>query len=120
MTKGKNAQKPFADLTPAEREAAVAEFDAGIDYSKSRPLSKRAKALWDHAKRGRGRPAKRTGEKFARVLITMPPRLLAQTDALAKKRKQNRSQLIADALGAVLRPRNGSRQQGIMRRDSAA
>lgn len=50
-------------MTPAEREADLAFLEKGISFEQTRPLSPKGKALWELAKRGPGRPAKRRGEK---------------------------------------------------------
>jgi hypothetical protein len=55
------------------------------------------------ARRKRGRPV--IGEGAEKVLITLERRLLHDADSYAKSHKQNRSQLIADGLRAILYPR---------------
>jgi hypothetical protein len=52
-------EKSFFDLTPAQKEVVLADLAKGIPFSKIKPLSPRGKALWEAAKRGRGRAPKK-------------------------------------------------------------
>jgi hypothetical protein len=88
--------RSFFELSPTERDKAVKLLDRESPFEESRPLSPKGKALWDLAKRRRGRPKLGTGA--VRVLVTLDPRLLERVDAYAKEENLKRSQLIARAL----------------------
>jgi hypothetical protein len=92
----KKKSKSFFDLSAAERDKAVKEFDRERLFEESRPLSAKGEVLWDLAKRRRGRP--RLGTGAVKVLVTFDPRLLERVDAYAKEENLKRSQLIARAL----------------------
>jgi hypothetical protein len=99
MSKQAKVSKHPVEMTLEElREEA--KLYANIKLSDLRPLSPEMRAKWDSAKRGRGRPRKLV--KAARVLTSIDPELLAQADAVAKKRKSTRSALIAEGLRMVI------------------
>jgi hypothetical protein len=60
-----------------------------------KPLSARGKALWESAKRGRGRPPKLPGTKVRRINLTFEPALLAKMNAYAKAKGISRAELVA-------------------------
>lgn len=99
---GAKRGKSFAAMTDAERNAAVAQFDGGMSFDDTRPLSPKGQALWAMAKRGPGRPRKPEGEKARDVVITVEPRLLARADAFAKQHGKSRSELFADGVTLVM------------------
>jgi hypothetical protein len=72
------------------------DLDRESSFESSRPLSAKGKALWELAKRRRGRP--RLGAGAVKVLVTFDPALLERVDAYAKDKKLKRSQLIARAV----------------------
>jgi hypothetical protein len=53
----------------------------------------------------RGRPRKAADEKSVKVMLSMPPDLLAKTDAYAKKIGMTRAGLVQAALAAAMRDR---------------
>jgi hypothetical protein len=87
--------KSFFDLTKSEKEAVVARLAKGTDYADTRPLSSKDKALWEAAKRGRGRPPKPPEAKAVAVQVTFEPQLLHKIDAYAAARKMSRAELLA-------------------------
>jgi hypothetical protein len=89
-------RKSFFEMTPAQRQQAVKRLDRESLIEESRPLSPKGKALWELAKRRRGRPKLGTGA--VKVLVTLDPAFLERVDAYAKHKKLKRSQLIALAL----------------------
>ncbi len=97
MTKG----KPLAPWLPGRygrmtRQQFNAESDQyDADFSGTR--AKRIANSRTHPKK-RGRPRKRADQKAAKVLITMPPRILAATDAAADKKGLTRAGLIRQAV----------------------
>jgi hypothetical protein len=102
-------QKPYSQMTTAELREATREYDREEVGLPGKPLTPgQRKAFRATAKRGR--PP--VGEGAARVLLSIERGLLKKADALAKRRKVNRSQLIADALRLELsrdKSANGSR-----------
>ncbi len=90
----------YSSMTTEELAEATKEFDKEFVIDKSRPLSPEARALWLRAKRKVGRP--RMGKGAERILVSVEGGLLAQSDALARRLKIPRAQLIARGLRAVL------------------
>jgi hypothetical protein len=43
----------FLKLSAAERDAEAKKWEDGISFNDTRPMSKRSRALWQLAKRGR-------------------------------------------------------------------
>lgn len=94
--------KNFFEMTSAEREADVAKLERGVSFDETRPLSAKGKALWELAKRGPGRPPKPKGEKAARFLVSMDPKLLTVVEAFASSKGLDRSKLIALSVRAFM------------------
>ena len=74
----------------------------GMRFEKTRELTPTESALWDQAKRGRGRPKKAPGDKVARVLVSIAPGLLAEADDYARRQGISRAELFARGLMKVL------------------
>ncbi len=94
-------KKPITPWLPGRfgrmtREAFDAESDR-YDAEFVALRAKRAANAGSHPKK-RGRPRKPPGEKAARVLITMTPKLLAAADAAAGRRGLTRAGLIRQAI----------------------
>ena len=94
--------KEFLKMTPAQREADLAKFEHGVSFEQTRPLSPRDRALWELAKRSRGRPRKAANEKAARVMVSLNRPLLTAVEAFAAANGLDRSKLIALSLQAFL------------------
>lgn len=99
MSKG---GKDFLGMTADERDAEAKKWEGGISFEDTRPMSVRSKALWEIAKRGRGRPKKPAGERAKRVLISMDPKLLALVEAFARSKGVDRSKLFALSVQAFI------------------
>ena len=100
MSKRKT-HKPYAAMTTEELAEATREFDRPMPGLPGKPLTMAQKAQHQEAKkRGRGRPA--VGAGAATVAISIERGLLERADALAKRRKINRSQLVSQAIEAEL------------------
>jgi hypothetical protein len=94
-----NSRKPYDRMTTAKLRAATAEYDREQPGVVGKPLTPaQRKAFRATAKRGRPR----VGRGADKVLLSIERGLLNQADALAKRRKLNRSQLFAAALRAEL------------------
>ena len=87
-------RKAIWNAPASERTAAFAEMDR-FDATDAKPLSKQGEALWNRAKRGRGRPRKPEAQKTRRVVISVDPLLLQRMDAYAKAQGLDRSKVIA-------------------------
>jgi hypothetical protein len=74
----------------------------GVRFEKTRELTPAERALWNQAKRGRGRPKKAPGDKAARVLVSIAPGLLAEADEYARRQGISRAELFARGLLKVL------------------
>lgn len=94
--------RSFLKMTSAERDAEAKKWESGISFDDTRPLSKRSKALWATAKRGRGRPRKAPNQKAVRVLISLEPRLLAHVEAFASSKGLDRSKLFKLSVQAFM------------------
>jgi hypothetical protein len=106
--------KPAAKASPmkAMRLAEASKKLEGIQFEQTRDLTPAERALWDQARRGPGRPRKAAGEKAARVLVTVAPRLLAEADAYAHRHGISRAELFARGLVAVLAKDSRTRKTG--------
>lgn len=103
MAKRKKKPTPieaFEALPPEEKERQYAEFDKEFVADTFKPLTAAQRRLWKKAKRGPGRP--KVGEGAKIVSLSIEGELLRRADALAKKRKQTRSELLVEALRATL------------------
>jgi hypothetical protein len=102
--RGKAAVSPmspveqFIALPDVQKQRVVAEFDK--EFVPTRPLTPAQRKLWRKAKRKPGRP--RVGEGREVVSLSVEKGLLRRADALARQRKQSRSQLMTEALQDVL------------------
>jgi hypothetical protein len=94
--------KDFLSMTPAQRDAEAKKWERGHSFEETRPMSKRSQALWELAKRGRGRPRKPAEAHARRVLISLDPELLALAEAFASTRGLDRSKLFALSLQAFM------------------
>ena len=79
------------EMTAAELAEATREFDRPFVFERSRAMTRAERS--EELKLRRGRP--RLGKGATKVSISMEKNLLKQTDALARKKGINRSQLIA-------------------------
>jgi len=95
----------FMAMSDAQRDAEVAEFDREWtgDFLPGKVMGVKDVALHQRAAAvaRRGRP--RVGRGAKRVLISIEQDLLTRTDALARRKKLSRSQLIAQSLLAALK-----------------
>ncbi|HZL37229.1 MAG TPA: hypothetical protein VFC78_18055 [Tepidisphaeraceae bacterium] len=96
------SHKDFLKMTPEERDAEAEKWKRGIDFDETRPLSKRSQALWEIARRGRGRPRKPASERAKRVLISLDPNVLALVEAFAASKGLDRSKLFAVSVQAFI------------------
>src|SRR3954451_14715631 len=94
--------KDFLKMSAAERDAEAKKWERGISFEETRPLSKRSQALWEMAKRGRGRPKKPESERARRVLISIEPELFALVEAFATSKVLDRSKLFALSVEAFM------------------
>jgi hypothetical protein len=94
--------KNFFKMTRSERDAEAKKWEKGISFDETRPMSKRSKALWALAKRGRGRPRKPADQKVVRVLISLEPRLLEHIEAFASSKGLDRSKLFSLSVQAFM------------------
>ena len=97
-----NNDKDFLSKTSAERDAEAKKWERGISFEKTRPMSKRSQALWELAKRGRGRPRKPAEAHARRVLISLDPELFALVEAFASAQGLDRSKLFALSVQAFM------------------
>jgi len=96
----KSAIDEFLAKSVAERNEYVKRFDEPFVADKARPLTAAERALWERAKRRRGRPM--NGNGAAVISISLERSLLSASDKLAKKKGITRSNLIARGLRAII------------------
>jgi hypothetical protein len=84
----------------------------GIGFDQTREMTPRARALWERAQRGPGRPRKPVAEKATRVLVTVAPNLLAEADAYARSHGISRAELFARGLSTILAKDGRKRKTG--------
>jgi hypothetical protein len=92
--------KHFTQMTADELAEATRQYDDMV-IDKTRPLNRAEQKLWEQAQRGRGRP--KVGRGAKKVSISLESSLLDETDALARKKGINRSELISNFVMAGLR-----------------
>lgn len=93
-------QKPSTALTVRELDRMAAEFDREFVADTFGPPPPAVRARLRRAKRKRGRPP--TGNGSQAISVTIEKTLLKKVDALARRRKLPRAQLVARGLRAVL------------------
>src|SRR5688500_11223708 len=89
----------FMAMTPAQRDAEVAQFDR--EFVPTKPMSPAGKRLHKRAQRKPGRP--RVGQGAKRLTITMERELVARADAFAKRKHLSRSELFAQGVRTLLK-----------------
>ena len=85
--------KPYWEMTAEELAEATKQFDAPFVVDKSRPLTPSERKRWRSVKKKRGRP--KVGRGFKRISVSIERGLLGRVNALARKRRVNRSKLLA-------------------------
>jgi hypothetical protein len=102
---GHNGAKPYSLMTAAELREATREYDEPTrgNTLPGRPLTKRQRAEFERARRGRPRIGK--GAKV--ISLSMERSLLKRTDARAKATHITRAELVARALEALLAKKAG-------------
>jgi hypothetical protein len=96
----KKTMKHPEEMTAEELADATSEFDRPFAFERGRPMTSAELAI-ERNLRGRGRP--KIGKGAKKVSISMESNLLQKTDALARKKGINRSELISDFVMAGLR-----------------
>ena len=94
-------KKRFQDMTSAELAEATREYDRPGTIDRTRPMTAAERAEENTARHAGGRP--RIGRGSARINITIERGLLAEADALGRREKIGRSELIARSLRLLVR-----------------
>lgn len=100
----KRSSKPYWEMNKSELARATREFDREYVADQARPMTRAERAEESRA-RLRGRP--KVGLGSQKIHITVERRLLKETDKLAKQRGLARSELIAEALAAMISRKAG-------------
>ncbi|MBC7785086.1 MAG: ribbon-helix-helix protein, CopG family [Burkholderiales bacterium] len=95
---------PYNKMSATDLERATEKFDAEFVADHSRALTPQEKKRHQLARRP-GRP--RIGQGAEKIRISMERDLLKKVDAHAARRKQSRSQLIAEAVASMMRKKAG-------------
>jgi hypothetical protein len=98
-------RKPYWEMTGEELEAATKDLDAPLVVEASRPLTDSERRRWKSLKKRRGRP--RVGRGFKRISVSIERGLLGRVNALARKRRVNRSKLLALVLEEAIAREDG-------------
>jgi hypothetical protein len=99
--KKKSYYARFMEMTDAQRDAEVAEFDREMPGTPGRPLTAAQRARHERARRRMGRPGVGKGAK--RLTNTMERGLLKKADRYARKMNISRSELIATGVRVLLK-----------------
>jgi hypothetical protein len=95
----KRKHKPYTEMTADELAAATADLDREHIGTPGRPLTSREREEHRRARK-LGRP--KVGQGVKVISLSVEQGLLKRADALARRRKITRAQLVAEALKAVL------------------
>ena len=95
----KPKHKPYAQMTTEELAAATADLDREHVGTPGRPLNRREREEHRRARK-MGRP--KIGQGVKVISLSVEQGLLKRADALAKRRKISRAELVSQALRAVL------------------
>jgi hypothetical protein len=100
MMKKNRVSKPYWEMNTQDLAAATAEFDKEFIADTFHPLTPEQSEIWESARRKGASTKPRNGQ----VIVSVPieKKLLACSDALAKKMGISRARLIARGLKAVL------------------
>ncbi len=100
--------KPSSALTVEELEHIAAEFDREFVADTFGPPPPEVRARLRRARQKRGRPRRGAGSQA--ISVTVEKTLLRQIDALARRKKTPRAQLVARGLRAVLAAETSRRE----------
>jgi len=89
-------------MTDEEREEAVKEFDKPIPFSRTRPLTKKQKLLWERARAAKPDVSIYVNDGHADLIIRLDEKLLVQAQAFAKKNKTSLPRMIDKGLRGLL------------------
>lgn len=96
------SRKDFLKMTNEERDAEAKKWEKGVSFNATRPLSRRSQALWELAKRSRGRPRKPPHERAKRVLISLDPAVFALVKSFASSKGLDQSKLFSISVLAFI------------------
>src|SRR5712692_7184692 len=94
----KKIKNPYWAMTTAELREATKQFDEEFVADRSRPLTRKERALWEEMKAHS--PRTENGQEI--ITVRLDKSLLDQCMALAKKKHLSRNALIARGLKALL------------------
>jgi hypothetical protein len=95
--KNTKMKKPYDEMNADELAVATSDLDREFIAETARPLNARERAQHVRAAaRGRGRPP--VGKGAARINISIERGLLKKADAVARREKVSRSELIGRAI----------------------
>ena len=96
----KRSAKTYWEMNTQELAAATAEFDEEFVADTFHPLTPEQRQIWESSRPKRAKTKGRNGQEI--VSVPIEKKLLARSDALAKKMGISRARLIARGLKAVL------------------
>jgi len=100
--KNKNRKKTFWEMTKAERDAMVKEFDKPIRFEATRPLTRAERAHWQRARRGPVYSLSVYNGKERTIRVRVDEFLLKRFDAFAKRNHMTRDEFITRSFRSAI------------------
>lgn len=97
----KKPQKPFWEMTPAERTEATKEFDKEIPASKVRSLTKAERERFERSRKAQGSICVAQAKK-TKVTLRVDETLLSRVDRLAEQRGMTRDEVVERSFRSFL------------------
>jgi hypothetical protein len=98
----KISKKRWPDMTPAEQEAQLKQFDKPIDPRDVKPLSKNQRLLWDRMRASKPDVSITVHDGRTDVLIHLDDDLVLRAAAYAKKNRTTLPKMIDRGLRGLL------------------
>ena len=98
----KKQHKSFFQLSDAEREEELKQFDHPIPAHRMRPLNKKERLLWERARAQKPDVSVYIHEGHTDIVIHLEPEILAQARAYAKKNRTSLPVMIDRGLRGLL------------------
>jgi hypothetical protein len=92
--KNKKKEKTFWEMTNAERDAMVKQYDKPIRLEDTRPLTAAERARWRRARRGPVYSLRVYNGKQRTIRVRVDEYLLKKFDEFAKRNRMTRDELI--------------------------
>jgi hypothetical protein len=101
MKKSSRAKKPYWEMTATELAEATKEFDGPIPLSKSRPLTKKERALYERMRKGPHRSIY-ISRGTDGIWVRLDPEVLRRSTQYAARQKLTLAEVINRSLKGLL------------------